>query len=124
MCVLIARTQGRCLLREEHWAPFSADKVGRDGGPPGPGGPCAAGACNNPLAASGGGVVRDAGQLRGTAAVDCDVKKPAGWPPSAGAAETACAAAETACAEAEAENAKLRRELRDYGETLSDYLKK
>ena len=48
--------------------------------------------------------MRDAGQLRGTAAVDCDVKKPAGWPPSAGAAETACAAAE-------AENVKLRREL-------------
>jgi hypothetical protein len=98
-------------------ARYSADKVGRDGGL------CVVGACNQ-LAAPGGGVVRDAGQLRGTAAVDCDVKKPAGWPPSAGAAETACAAAETACAEAEAENAKLRRELRDYGETLSDYLKK
>ena len=69
-----------------------------------------AGACN-PLAEPGGGVVRDAGQLRGTAAVDCDVKKPAGWPPSAGAAETACAAAETACAAAEAENVKLRRDL-------------
>ena len=73
-----------------------------------------AGACSL-LAATGWGVVRDAGQLRGTAAVDSDVKKPAGWPPSAGAAETACAAAETACAVAEAENVKLRRSLTAVG---------